>query len=109
MLERFREDFHASLRDIIDRVTRRRGDPLFGAGVDDEPRSATGNHFGYEYLGSVDDTPEVDIDHTSPVGFRPKYIAARLHACIVHENMDRAEELQHDSFEPADVVELADV
>ena len=66
VLQRFGENLHARLRQVVGRIARRRRDALLRSGVDDHRRSPAGDHAGRERLAAVNDAPQVDVDDAPP-------------------------------------------
>ena len=80
------DHFHARLRDIVGRVARRRGDPLFRAGDDDRAGCARLGHGGREGLDTVDHAPEVGVEDAPPRRLVREEAAARFDAGIEHDD-----------------------
>jgi hypothetical protein len=92
MLECFREDFYASLGDVVGWVTGRGGDPLLRACVVDQTWTATIDHRRPKHPRTMNDAPQVDCEDAFPIRNRSEYAASRLNAGVVHQDV-RATEL----------------
>src|ERR1700722_20017274 len=109
MLQSLRESLHAGLGNIVGGISGRRRDALLRTGIDDEAGASALDHAGDEDLRAIDDTPQIDADYVLPVRGRSKHSAARLHAGIIHQNVDTAEPLPHRKFQFLDIVDASDI
>jgi hypothetical protein len=91
--------FTPALETIVGRVSRRRGDALLGAGVDDQTGFAVGQHMRPEGAGAVDDAHHVDAEDRIPIGVGAEDRGFRTDAGIVHQQMDAAEALDDGALE----------
>ena len=83
--------------------------PWLGAGIDDKTWTPTVDHAGNESLRPVDNAPEIDAEHALPIFGRPEHVAARLHASIVHKDIDATKPLADGRFQLTDIVQAADI
>src|SRR5437016_11388951 len=109
VLQRFAERLHAGLGDIISGIAGRRGDALFGAGVDDEAGPSVLDHARRKHLRAIDDAPEIDAENSLPALMRAEHLAARLDAGIVQEDVGAAEARAHRAFQFRHFIAMADI
>ncbi len=88
VLQGFGKGLHAGFRNIVGWIARRRGDALLRAGIDDQSGLATGHHGWREGLRSVNNAPQIDIEHPLPVIAVKRGTATAADGGIVHQYID---------------------
>ena len=86
----------AGFADVVGRISRRVGNPLFGSRIHDGTGRLLAGHLLTECLQPVDDAPEVYAHDLMPlVDARQRRRAAPAGARVVHQEVNLAKTVQH--------------